>query len=444
MYKFKKGFYADVRIEDRFATNIRLQNGQLHEAKETVEKKAFIRVFDGKMWYYTSTSDIDGIQQSLNELYGYAQTNAEIDKHPIVVKYQVNQDKIIKFASNSVKNIALQQKLQLITETAERLKSDLCNFKSAQYLDRYSVYEFYSSKGANITYDFQTCGVAYGMAFNYNSENLQEQLSKCKTSFEMLSYSDGELKEFVMRCEEYIKNAKPVKAGSYPVILAPIATGVFAHESFGHKSEADFMLGDETMAKEWTIGKKVGSDILTIRETGVIEGSGYVPYDDEGTKATDTYLIKNGILSGRLHSATTAAALNEELTGNARAINCNYEPIVRMTSTFIEAGTSTVDELIAGIQHGYYVHSIKHGSGMSTFTIAPSIAYEIENGKLGKPVKIAVLTGNVFETLGLIDGVANDRELLSFVTGGCGKMEQYPLNVGLGGPHIRVSKMNIQ
>ena len=75
MYKFKKGFYADVRIEDRFATNIRLQNGQLHEAKETVEKKAFIRVFDGKMWYYTSTSDIDGIQQSLNELYGYAQTN---------------------------------------------------------------------------------------------------------------------------------------------------------------------------------------------------------------------------------------------------------------------------------------------------------------------------------------------------------------------------------
>ncbi len=241
-----------------------------------------------------------------------------------------------------------------------------------------------------------------------------------------------------------LKTQSPSKRAVNPVILAPIATGVFAHESFGHKSEADFMLGDETMAKEWTIGKKVGSDILTIRETGVFEGSGYVPYDDEGTKATDTYLIKNGILSGRLHSATTAAALNEELTGNARAINCNYEPIVRMTSTFIEAGTSTVDELIAGIQHGYYVHSIKHGSGMSTFTIAPSIAYEIENGKLGKPVKIAVLTGNVFETLGLIDGVANDRELLSFVTGGCGKMEQYPLNVGLGGPHIRVSKMNIQ
>lgn len=444
MYKFKKGFYSDVRIEDRFATNVRLQNGQLHEAKETVEKKAFIRVFDGKMWYYTSTSDVDNVQQSLNELYEYAEANPDIDNHPIVKKYQVNKDKIIKFAKDSVKNIPLQQKLQLVAETSERLKSDICNFKSAQYLDRYSVYEFYSSKGADISYDFQTCGVAYGTVFNVNNENLQEQLSKCETSFDKLAYSDEELNEFVTRCEEYIKNAEPVAAGSYPVVLANVATGVFAHESFGHKSEADFMLGDEAMAKEWTIGKKVGSDILTIRESGVFDGSGYVPYDDEGTKATDTYLIKNGVLTGRLHSATTAAALNEELTGNARAINCDYEPIVRMTNTFIEAGNSTVDELIADIKHGYYVYTIKHGSGMSTFTIAPSIAYEIVDGKIGKPVKIAVLTGNVFETLGLIDGVANDRKLLSFVTGGCGKMEQYPLNVGLGGPHIRISKMNIQ
>ncbi|MDE7454493.1 MAG: TldD/PmbA family protein [Clostridia bacterium] len=444
MYKFQKGFYADVRIEDRFATNVRLQNGQLHEAKETVEKKAFIRVFDGKMWYYTSTSDVASVQQSLNELYQYATANPQIDKHPIVSRYQVNTDKIIRFAKNSVKNIPLQQKLELIATTAQRMKSELCNFTGTQYIDRYSVYEFYSSKGANITYDFQTCGVAYNMAFAYNDDNLQEQLSKCETSFDKLAYTDKELTEFVNRCEDYIKNAKPVTAGSYPVVLAPVATGVFAHESFGHKSEADFMLGDETMAKEWTIGKKVGSDILTIRETGVYEGSGYVPYDDEGTKATDTYLIKNGVLSGRLHSATTAAALDEGLTGNARAINCDYEPIVRMTSTFIEAGKSTFDELIKGIKHGYYIYSIKHGSGMSTFTIAPSIAYEIENGKIGKPVKIAVLTGNVFETLGLIDGVGNDRQLLSFVTGGCGKMEQYPLNVGLGGPHIRVSKMNVQ
>ncbi|MGN1234782.1 MAG: metallopeptidase TldD-related protein, partial [Christensenellaceae bacterium] len=141
---------------------------------------------------------------------------------------------------------------------------------------------------------------------------------------------------------------------------------------------------------------------------------------------------------------STAAALDESLTGNARAISCDYEPIVRMTNTVIKGGESTVEELVAGIKHGYYVKDIKHGSGMSTFTIAPGLAYEIVDGKIGDPVKIAVVTGNVFETLGLIDGIANDETILSFVTGGCGKMEQYPLPVGFGGPHIRVSKMNVQ
>lgn len=444
MYEFKKGFYSDVRIEDRFSTQIRLQNGQLHEAKVTTEKKAFVRVFDGKMWYYTSTDDIGSIQQSLNELYAYAHADKNIDANPIVSRYQTNKDVKIVFAEHCVKNVPFEEKLKLVAETDAKLTSSLCNYKSAQYLDRYSLYEFYSSKGADIKYDFQTCGVAYGLAFAHGDDTMQEQLSKARTEFSLLNYSDDELHEFVARCEDFILNAKPVQAGSYPVVLAPIVTGVFAHESFGHKSESDFMLGDEAMAKEWTLGKKVGSDILTIRESGVFQGSGYVPYDDEGTAATDTYLIKNGVLTGRLHSASTAAALNEQLTGNARAISCDYEPIVRMTTTFVEGGDSTFEQLIAPIKHGYYIYDFKHGSGMSTFTIAPNIAYEIVDGKVAGPVKIAVLTGNVFETLGLIDGVGNDRQILSFVTGGCGKMEQYPLNVGLGGPHIRVSKMNVQ
>ena len=444
MYNFKKGFYADVRIEDRFSTQIRLQNGQLQEAKETKEKKAFLRVFDGNMWYYTSTDDVNAIQQALDELYSYAQENDDIDSNPIVSRYQVNVDDKIVFADKCVKDVPFESKLALLSETDQKLCSELCNYKRSQYLDRYSVYNFYSSKGANITYDFQTCGVAYAMAFATESDNMQEQLSKATTSFDELTYTDEELQDFVSRCEDYINNAKPVTAGSYPVVLAPIVTGVFAHESFGHKSEADFMLGDEQMVKEWTIGKQVASPILTIRESGVFEGSGYVPYDDEGTKATDTYLIKEGVLAGRLHSATTASALDEELTGNARAINCDFEPIVRMTTTFVENGDLSFDELIAPIEHGFYIYSVKHGSGMSTFTIAPNIAYEIVDGKLGDPVKIAVLTGNVFETLGLIDGIGNDKQLLSFVTGGCGKGEQFPLNVGMGGPHIRVSKMNVQ
>ena len=204
------------------------------------------------------------------------------------------------------------------------------------------------------------------------------------------------------------------------------------------------MLSDESMREEWQLGKTVGSPILSIAEWGGVPGSGYVPYDDEGTKARKNYLIKNGVLAGRLHSAQTAAALDEGLTGNARAIDCTFEPIVRMTTTYIEGGDLDFDQLIAPIQKGYFIKTIRHGSGMSTFTIAPCLAYEIVDGKLGRPAQISVITGSVFETLGLIDGLTKDVELLSFVTGGCGKMEQMGLPVGFGGPYVRVSSMNVQ
>lgn len=444
MYNFKQGYYADVRIEDRFTTNVTVRNGMTEQAKENVEVKAFIRVFDGKMWYYTSTDDVNNVQGALDELYKYATPDKDIESNPIVKLYQTNKAEKLLYTNSSVRNVPLNEKLKLVTETSAKMTSKMSNFKVALYIDRNSLYHFYSSKGADITYDFQTAGEAYVMVFNNNGETLNMSLQQAKLTFDALGYDDKAVADMIAEGENFIVNAKSVTAGSYPVVFAPVVTGVFAHESFGHKSESDFMLGDETMAKEWVLGKKVGSDLLTIRESGMHLGSGYVPFDDEGTACTDTYLIKNGVLCGRLHSATTAAALGENLTGNARAINCNYEPIVRMTTTYVDNGTSTPEELISQIKHGYYIKNYKHGSGMSTFTIAPNIAYEIVDGKIGDPVKIAVITGNVFETLGLIDGVANDLKIESFVTGGCGKMGQFPLNVGLGGPHIRISKINVQ
>lgn len=113
----------------------------------------------------------------------------------------------------------------------------------------------------------------------------------------------------------YAMHAVPVEPGEYTCVLSPTVAGVFAHESFGHKSESDFMLGSETMRREWELGKQVGWEGLSILDSGVPNGSGYCPYDDEGTRARDTYLVKNGVLTGRLHSAATAAALDEAVTG---------------------------------------------------------------------------------------------------------------------------------
>ncbi len=445
MIQFRHGFYADVRTEDRSRTTITYKSGALEEMKTRVERRAFIRVYDGKMWYYSSVTDLAHLQKTLDGLYDAATPNADIQNDPVVRRFERNRDTLLSFADSSVRDIPPKDKQALLLSYLPLLSEDSCiTMPRGTYLDRNSLFRFRSSLGADITYDYQTCGLSFACDMTEGEKKFSGHWQKGATRFDELKGLDDEIRAAMAEQTAFMRNSVPVTPGKYPVVLSPEAAGVFAHESFGHKSESDFMLSDETMRDEWQLGKTVGSPILSIAECGSVPGCGYVPYDDEGTKARRNYLIKDGKLVGRLHNAQTAAVLDEPTTGNARAIDCTFEPIVRMTTTYIEGGDMDFDELIAPIKKGYFIKTIKHGSGMSTFTIAPSLAYEITDGKLGRPVQISVLTGSVFETLGLIDGLTRDVKLLSFVTGGCGKMEQMGLPVGFGGPYVRVSSMNVQ
>ncbi len=445
MIRFRNGFYADIREEDRSRTTISYKAGVLDEMKTRVEVRAFVRVYDGRMWYYASVTDTSNIQKVLDGLYDAATENRNILEDPVVKRFERNVDTAMHFKDCSVRDIPAKEKQRLLLSYLPLLSEDSCiTMPEGRYLDRNSVFHFQSSLGADITYDYQTCGLAFSCSMAEGEKKFSGHWQKGGVRFDELQGLEDQIRSAIAEQTNFLRNSVPVVPGKYPVVLSPEAAGVFAHESFGHKSESDFMLSDETMRNEWQLGKTVGSPILSIAECGSVPGCGYVPYDDEGTKARKNYLIKNGVLVGRLHNAQTAAALEEDTTGNARAIDCTFEPIVRMTTTYIEGGDLDFDQLIAPIKKGYFIKTIRHGSGMSTFTIAPSLAYEIVDGKLGRPVQISVLTGSVFETLGLIDGLTKDVQLLSFVTGGCGKMEQMNLPVGFGGPYVRVSSMNVQ
>ena len=445
MIRFREGFYADIRTEDRYRTVISYKAGILEEMKTRVERQAFIRVYDGKLWYYASVTDVDHLQKTLDGLYAAATENPHIAEDPVVQRFEKNRDTVLSFDGCSVRDVSLKEKQTLLLSYLPLLSEDACiTMPEGSYLDRSSLLHFESSLGADIRYDYQTCGLAFSCSMAEGEKKFTGYWQKGGTRFEEMRGLEDEIRDAVAEQTAFLRNSVPAEAGNYPVVLSPEAAGVFAHESFGHKSESDFMLSDESMRDEWQLGKTVGSPILSIAEFGGMPGSGFVPYDDEGTRARKNYLIRNGVLAGRLHSAQTAAALEEGLTGNARAVDCTFEPIVRMTTTYIEGGDLDFDQLIAPIRKGYFIKTIRHGSGMSTFTIAPNVAYEITDGKLGRPVQISVLTGSVFETLGLIDGLTKEVKLLSFVTGGCGKMEQMNLPVGFGGPYVRVSAMNVQ
>lgn len=443
MYNYPKGFYVDVRIEDLFTTRITYRNGDLQEQKVRSNKGAFIRVFNGALWYYASLTNLDKIQDQINTLTAMADPNPDIENHPYVKMYEVNKEELIQYSHNSLKDVPLAEKDKLVKEIADLCTDETIAMSNVFYVDNVITKEIYTSKGTSVKFDKQTCGIGMGIMCVYEENKDQFSASSAKVTFDELKAMIPHYQEELAKNIDFIKHAEEFEPGEYPVLMGPLATGVFTHESFGHKSESDFMVGDEAMKKEWVLGKRVGQSLLTIIDDGTVTGNGYVPFDDEGTKGKKTTIITNGILTDRLHSVATAAALEERPTGNARSINFEFEPIVRMTTTYIEKGTTPLKDIISGIKYGVFIDTIKHGSGMSTFTIAPSRAYKIENGKITTPIKLSVVTGNVFETLDKVDAVSKEFELLSFVGGGCGKMEQFPLPVGFGGPFTLVRELNV-
>ena len=445
MYQFPEGFYTDVREETVHATTITIENGVLKENKTKKEQGVIIRLYDGRRWYISSTTESGKVQQEIDSLAGMAVFCPNIEDDPVVKKYEVNQKVQLRYKDCDVSLVPNAWKLAVAEQYADCLKAceKIPRWK-VYYVDNHTRKHIVSSKGCDVTFDTQNCCVAPRYVLMKDEKPFYGRKDIYRMKFEELKGHEKELEELIREDLDYNENAVPVEPGEYTCIFSPAVTGVFAHESFGHKSEADFMVGDENMKREWAIGTRVGAELLNIVDTGMEEGSGYVPFDDEGTRAKKTYLIRDGILSGRLHSAMTAAALKEELTGNARAVSFQFEPIVRMTATYVEPGKSTKEELIAGVKKGIYISDYNHGSGMSTFTIAPNKAYMIRDGHLAEPVKISVITGNVMHTLHEIDGLSAEFELCSFALGGCGKMEQFPLRVGMGGPYMRVNHLTVQ
>ena len=444
MLKFPRDLYSDVRVEDVAETTLVLEDGELKQCTESRRRGAFVRVYDGKRWYNSATTEPDRLQQELDTLAAMAEPNPAIGDDPVVRRFEVNRDCVLRWQAGDLRAVPVEQKLALLRSYQPLLERSGLAATRARYLDVHVDKTFCSSLGAGIRQDYQHCGIALGYTVTGANAPFTNGRQRYASDFAGLQGCQEGLRAAIAEDVNYAMHAVPVEPGEYTCVLSPTVAGVFAHESFGHKSESDFMLGSETMRREWELGKQVGWEGLSILDSGVPNGSGYCPYDDEGTRARDTYLVKNGVLTGRLHSAATAAALDEAVTGNARAISFEFEPIVRMTPTWIAGGTDTFESLLRGAEGGLYIPDFFHGSGMSTFTIAPARAYRIRDGKPADPVLVSVISGNVMQTLHQIDGATAETELRSLFTGGCGKMEQWPLRVAFGGPYLRVRGLKAQ
>lgn len=444
MFNFPKDLFTEVRIETTDSTNYFIKNGEVESNGNISVTGAIIRIFDGNMWYTSTTNDIDSIQSEIDSLASLATPDADIYDHPMIRNFGSSRAEIIRFdGENDIRKISRDQREALINEYISACVDESIDEIKTYYVSYNSghkIKEYYSSKGAEIKQDMQRCTLYFGYDIVVNGVTTSAAKIYRGLSFDCIEGKSQEIIAERDRYLDYARNAVDIVPGDYTCVLSPVVTAMFTHESFGHKSESDFMLNDKTLQEEWVIGKQVGNEKVSICDNGSMVNNGFTPYDDEGNPAKETWLIKNGVLTGRLHDSKSASVLGEEITGNARAQSYSCSPMVRMTNTYMESGSDSPEKIISEVKDGLYVYGVNYGTGSSTFTMQPNLCYRIRDGKLCEPVRANVITGSVFSTLFEIDAVGNDLTIFDTYT--CGKNGQ-SVPVSAGGPTIRVKKLTV-
>jgi TldD protein len=236
----------------------------------------------------------------------------------------------------------------------------------------------------------------------------------------------------------------PAPAGEMDVVLGPGWPGVMLHEAIGHGLEGDFnRKGSSAFAG--LLGKPVAARGVTVVDDGTIAARrGSLSIDDEGTPTHRTVLIEDGILVGYMQDRQNARLMNMAPTGNGRREGYAHRPMPRMTNTYMLAGSHDPAEIIASVKNGIYAVNFGGGqvditSGKYVFQITE--AYRIDNGRLGAPVKGAMLIGNGPTDLHRISMVGNDLAL-DLGVGTCGKNGQ-GVPVGVGQPTLRLDRITV-
>ncbi len=239
-------------------------------------------------------------------------------------------------------------------------------------------------------------------------------------------------------------SAEPAPAGTFDIVLSSGWPGVMLHEAVGHGLEGDFNRKG-TSAFSRLMGQQVAAKGVTVVDDGTIaERRGSLTIDDEGTPTNRNVLIEDGKLVGYMQDRQNARLMGVAATGNGRRESYAHQPMPRMTNTYMTAGEHTPEEIIASVKNGIYAVSFGGGQVDITsgkFVFGCTEAYMIEDGKVTRPIKGAMLIGNGPDAMHRVSMVGNDMKLDTGI-GMCGKAGQ-GVPVGVGQPHLRMDRMTV-
>jgi TldD protein len=448
-YKNEFSEYTELRVQENRGTRIVLVNGDTTANERNTTSGVSARVYSKGSWGFASNPEIDN--STISTVIQSATDNAVF-----LASREKKEEKTLPEDSFTTEN-------EFFTRKPKKTQKDMVDF--LKELDAYLVQKYPSLTSRTIVLNCldmektlltSTGSSAYSMiprTIMYvilSSEKngipveLADDYGGLGQFEDTFQKPDDLFDRLDKQCEDLMRKKEGVfaDAGIRECVLDAEMAGILAHEAIGHTTEADIVLGGSVAGD--CLNQQVADPLITLVDFAHTSLGRTCPVpvycDDEGTKARDAILIKDGILSYYMLNKETAVHFLMTPTGNARAYEFSDEPIIRMRNTAILPGMHKLDDMIASIDDGYYLIRPSNGQADSTseFMFGITLAYEIKKGEIGRALKDTTISGVAFDVLKTVTMVSDD--IVWSNAGMCGKKQLIP--VGLGGPAIKC-KVNI-
>jgi TldD protein len=437
--------YTELRVESLNRSYIEYKDGRVHNVNKQIEEGASIRVLAEGSWGFVSTGMLNStaLKTAIKDAHSLAVSAGKTRRDPIqlaeVAPIEAHVEGTFSKSPDAVDPKEKIEYAEHLWREAKLLDNRMSSL-TARFRDSVGTKYLVTSEGTSLEI---TSGYVHLWSRLTGKEEgkLTGARYECGSIAEGWEYFDGKkpppivASRLVKLVQQQLDGVTP-KPGSFPCVCGDEVIGVLAHEALGHLAEADLTLQSAFSGK---IGQKIAPEGIYMVDDGTLpEGFGSAQYDDEGSPTTRVNIIKDGILAQLLTDREYAARTSLPVTGNARAEDYRFSPMIRMRNTFFERGDMADDELFEDIGFGYYCLSFAGGQAAlnASFQVGVQEAFEIVEGEIGKPITNLSISGIATEALKEIKGVGKDKFHLG--PGRCGKGQE--AFVSDGGPLIRFDK----
>jgi TldD protein len=436
------GDLAEVFVEDRRSTAIVLDDRRVEELSSGHDRGAGVRVIVGETTGFAHTADLSepGLAAAAEAASAVARGAGGSGVREVALGRPAGQDGPGR-VEVLPETVAKRRKVELLerADAAARSAGSAVVQVSADYSDTRRRFVVATSEGLLAGDDqVRTRFGVHAVASGDTGKQTGYESVAHTIGFELFDrHRVEDVAEAAARRALGKLAARPAPSGIVPVVLRHGSGGILFHEACGHGLEADHIVKDSSVYTG-KIGELVASPLVTLVDDGTVaESWGSATVDDEGRPTRRNVLIENGVLTDYMWDGNRARKEGRQSTGNGRRQSYHHLPMVRMTNTYLLAGSDDPEEILAQTPYGVYVARLGGGQVNTTtgdFVFGMVEAYLIEDGRITAPLRDANLIGNGPEVLRHIDAVGDDFDMMP---GTCGKDGQ-SVPVGCGQPTLRI------